>query len=104
MLINLGKLITLLAWLLMLYNLAVPFGGNIALILNILLGVTVMMHLLQTLMFYSVFSNYLQLTAKDYLQAFAFGVFALWQYRQRVLAAMAEQTAAQPVEQTDASD
>ncbi|MCH1919581.1 DUF1145 domain-containing protein [Shewanella sp. A3A] len=90
MLINLGKLLTLLAWLLMFYNIVQPFGGNISLVLNILLGVTVMMHLLQTLMFYSVFNTLMPLKAKDYLQAFVFGVFALWQYRQRALADMAK--------------
>lgn len=95
MLITLGKLITLLAWCLMAYNLVMPFGGNISLILNILLGITVMMHLLQTLMFYSVFSNLLPLQGKDYLQAFIFGVFALLQYRQRALAAMTEQQSQQ---------
>ncbi|WP_417763422.1 DUF1145 domain-containing protein [Shewanella sp.] len=89
MLINLGKLLTLLAWLLMFYNIAMPFGGNISLILNILLGVTVMMHLLQLLMFYVVFHSVMPLKGKDYLQAFVFGVFAMWQYRQRALADMA---------------
>ncbi|QSX33526.1 DUF1145 domain-containing protein [Shewanella avicenniae] len=91
MLITFGKMLTLLAWCLMGYNLLLPFGGNISLILNILLGVTVMMHLLQTLMFYSVFNSLLPLKGKDYLQAFVFGVFALLQYRRQAMAKIAEQ-------------
>ncbi|KPN78875.1 hypothetical protein AEA42_00780 [Shewanella sp. Sh95] len=43
-LINMGKAITLIAWLMMAYNLVMPFAGNIGIILNILLGITCLMH------------------------------------------------------------
>ncbi|MFQ6372055.1 DUF1145 domain-containing protein [Shewanella sp. YIC-542] len=84
-LITLGKLVTALAWLLMLFNLLHPFDGQIAAVLNILLGVTVMMHLLQTLIFHTLFSRVLPLGVRDYVNGFAFGVFALLSYRQQLL-------------------
>ncbi|PKH57200.1 hypothetical protein CXF83_03260 [Shewanella sp. Choline-02u-19] len=82
----LGKLATALAWLMMFYNLAVPFDGNIAVILNILLAVTVLMHSFQTMIFHTIFKSLIALKKSDYLQVFIFGVFSLLQYRQQVLA------------------
>ncbi|MCL1056572.1 DUF1145 domain-containing protein [Shewanella gelidimarina] len=82
----LGKLATALAWLMMFYNLASPFDGNIAVILNILLAVTVFMHGFQTIIFHTIFKSLIALKKGDYLQVFIFGVFSLLQYRQQVLA------------------
>ena len=42
LLINLGKTITLVAWLMMFYNLIMPFDGNVAIVLNIIFGITCM--------------------------------------------------------------
>ncbi|MCL1090635.1 DUF1145 domain-containing protein [Shewanella profunda] len=86
LLINLGKTITLVAWLMMIYNLIIPFDGNVAIILNILLGITSMMHCFQVAIFHMLFKNLLPLNKKDYLQVFIFGIFSLLVYRQRVLA------------------
>ncbi|MGE4261828.1 DUF1145 domain-containing protein [Shewanella sp.] len=83
--IIIGKLVTAFAWLLMLFNLLHPFDGNIAIILNILLGVTAIMHGLQTLIFHTLFSQALPLRRIDYINAFVFSVFALLDYRQRLL-------------------
>ncbi|MCL1075680.1 DUF1145 domain-containing protein [Shewanella dokdonensis] len=83
--IFMGKLVTAFAWLLMLFNLLHPFDGKIAIILNILLGVTAIMHCVQTLLFHTLFSQALPLRAKDYINAFVFGVFALLDYRQQLL-------------------
>lgn len=80
-----GKLVTAFAWLMMCYNLVVPFEGNIAVILTVLLVVTILMHCVQTVIFYALFSPLLALKKADYLQVFMFGVFSLLQYRQHVL-------------------
>lgn len=90
----LGKLATLLAWVLMFFNLFSPFEDNIGVILTILLGVTAMMHGLQVLIFHTIFCQLLPLKAKDYLNAFLFGVFALLDYRQRALSQLAAETSA----------
>ena len=80
-----GKLVTAFAWLLMFYNLVAPFTGDIAVILNILLAVTVFMHCFQTIIFHTLFNKLLPLNKGDYLQVFMFGVFSLLHYRQQVL-------------------
>ena len=86
LLINVGKAITLIAWLMMAYNLVIPFDGNVAIILNILLGITCMMHCFQVAIFHMLLKTLLPLTKQDYLQVFIFGIFSLLTYRQRVLA------------------
>lgn len=86
LLINFGKAITLIAWLMMAYNLAMPFDGNIGIILNILLGITCLMHCFQVAIFHMLFKNLLVLRKQDYRQVFIFGVFSLLSYRQQVLA------------------
>ncbi|MGP1782908.1 DUF1145 domain-containing protein, partial [Shewanella frigidimarina] len=44
----LGKIVTAFAWLMMLYNIAFPFEGGIAVALNILFVMTILMHCFQT--------------------------------------------------------
>ncbi|MDL3986729.1 DUF1145 domain-containing protein [Shewanella xiamenensis] len=85
-LINMGKAITLIAWLMMAYNLVMPFAGNIGIILNILLGITCLMHCFQVAIFHMLFKTLLTLRKQDYLQVFIFGVFSLLSYRRQVLA------------------
>jgi len=85
LLINLGKAITLIAWLMMAYNLVIPFEGNVAITLNILFAITCMMHCFQVAIFYMLFKTLLPLTKQDYLQVFIFGIFSLLAYRQRVM-------------------
>jgi len=80
-----GKLVTLFAWLLMTYNLIMPFEGNIAVILYILLAVTAFMHLFQVAIFHTLFKSLLPLKKSDYLNVFAFGAFSLLQYRSKVM-------------------
>lgn len=92
LLINLGKAITLIAWLMMAYNLAMPFGGKVSIILNILFGVTCIMHCFQVAIFHVLFKSLLRLTKQDYLQVLIFGIFSLLAYRQRVMAANEGQT------------
>ncbi|EGM67994.1 DUF1145 domain-containing protein [Shewanella sp. HN-41] len=85
LLINLGKVITLIAWLMMAYNLAIPFEGKVAIILNILFGITCIMHCFQVAIFHMLFKTLLPLTKQDYLQVFIFGIFSLLAYRQQVM-------------------
>ncbi len=85
LLIHLGKTITLIAWLMMGYNLLVPFTGTVGTILNILLGITGLMHLFQVAIFHMLFKDLLPLNKRDYLQVFLFGIFSLLGYRQRLL-------------------
>ncbi|MGI2022669.1 DUF1145 domain-containing protein [Shewanella glacialipiscicola] len=86
LLINLGKAFTLIAWLMMAYNLVAPFEGNVAIVLNILLGITCMMHCFQVAIFHMLFKTLLPLTKQDYLQVFIFGIFSLLTYRQQAMA------------------
>ncbi|MEC4728751.1 DUF1145 domain-containing protein [Shewanella sp. D64] len=81
-----GKAITLVAWFMMGYNLVMPFEGDISLILNTLLLLTLVMHSIQTLIFHRLFKTLLPLTQSDYLNVFVFGVFSLLSYRREVLA------------------
>lgn len=83
--INLGKAITLIAWLMMAYNLVMPFAGNVSIILTILLAITCMMHCVQVAIFHMLFKNLITLRKSDYGQVFIFGIFSLLEYRQRVL-------------------
>ena len=85
LLINLGKAITLIAWLMMAYNLAIPFEGKVAIILNILFGITCIMHCFQVAIFHMLFKTLQPLTKQDYLQVFIFGIFSLLAYRQQVM-------------------
>ncbi|WP_065188751.1 DUF1145 domain-containing protein [Shewanella woodyi] len=80
-----GKAITILAWILMGYNLVMPFNGEISLILNTLLLLTLVMHSIQTLIFHRLFKTLLPLTCRDYLNVLAFGVFSLLAYRREVM-------------------
>ncbi|GIU40158.1 hypothetical protein TUM4438_00690 [Shewanella sairae] len=81
----LGKLVTGVAWLMMVYNLIMPFDGSVAVVLNILFAMTIFMHCFQTFIFHSLFSKLLELKKSDYLQVFLFGVFSLLQYRKQVM-------------------
>ncbi|NRB22249.1 DUF1145 domain-containing protein [Shewanella sp.] len=65
--ITAGKAITLLAWLIMAYNLVQPFAGNLTVILNILFAVPLFMHGVQVVIFYSRFNSRLTLHKSDYL-------------------------------------
>lgn len=87
-LIFIGKLITLFAWTMMFYNLAIPFEGQISIILNILLAITFVMHGIQVLIFHSLFKQLMEISRVDHLKVFLFGVFSLLEYRQAVMAKM----------------
>ncbi|WP_144211539.1 DUF1145 domain-containing protein [Shewanella donghaensis] len=83
--IVIGKSFTLITWLVMFYNLFMPLEGQVSIILNILLFITAVMHCFQLLIFNTMFSSLLKLSALDYLKVYFFGVFGLLEYRQKVL-------------------
>lgn len=83
--ITTGKAVTLFAWLLMTYNLIMPFEGNIAIILYILLAITAFMHCFQVIIFHTIFKSLLPLKKGDYFSVFIFGAFSLLQYRSKVM-------------------
>ena len=85
LIITAGKAITLVAWIMMGYNLVMPFVGDLSLVLNILLLITLLMHGLQTLVLHHLCKTRLSLTRSDYLNVFVFGVFSLLSYRREVL-------------------
>lgn len=90
-LISAGKIITVVAIIIMIYNLIVPFSEIISVILNVMLAFTLVIHLVQVISFHKIFAPLLPLSKKDYWQVFIFGVFSLMEYRQQVLALQAKQ-------------
>ncbi|BDM62890.1 hypothetical protein NFHSH190041_03420 [Shewanella sp. NFH-SH190041] len=83
-----GKLLTAGAWLIMLYNLIQPLGGQISVILYLMLAITLLMHSIQLAIFHTAFKPLLSLNSKDYLSVFTFGAFSLLAYRLQVITAM----------------
>ncbi|GIU51047.1 MULTISPECIES: DUF1145 domain-containing protein [Shewanella] len=80
-----GKSFTLLTWLVMFYNLFMPFEGQVSIILNILLLITAFMHFFQLLIFHTMFSTLLKLKFVDFIKVYFTGVFGLLEYRQKVI-------------------
>ncbi|MCL1143465.1 DUF1145 domain-containing protein [Shewanella gaetbuli] len=83
--IKIGYGLTSVTWLVLLFNLIMPFDNGIGMILYIFLAFMAVMHGLQVFIFHTLFSPQLTLTAKDYATAYLFGVFALLSYRQKIL-------------------
>lgn len=82
--INFAKLLMIIIWGLLLSNLFIPFPGKIAIIFYLLLAFVVVMHLIQLLVIYGAFSEKLKLSKSEALQIFIFGVFKLWQIKDRL--------------------
>ncbi|MCG9697900.1 DUF1145 domain-containing protein [Shewanella sp. Isolate11] len=81
-----GKVVTLFAWIVMIYNLFMPIEGNIGILLNMLFAVTLLMHCVQVLIFHTLFKSLMTIRKTDYLSVLLFGVFSLLAYRQQILA------------------
>lgn len=79
-----AKVVMLLIWVLLLSNLFFPFPGKAEIVFYLLLGFMIFMHLIQLLMIYGAFSEKLKLTKSEALQIFIFGVFKLWQIKERI--------------------
>ncbi len=80
-----GKTITLLFWIMMIYNLFIPFEGGISTLLNLLFFITLVMHSFQVLMFYTLFKSLMKIEKKHYFSVLIFGAFSLLTYRREVL-------------------
>ncbi len=72
-------------WALLITNLFFPFPGKAAIVFYLLLGLVIFMHLIQLLIIYGAFSEKLKLTKSEALQLFIFGIFKLWQLKDRLL-------------------
>ncbi len=84
--ISLAKLIMVIIWAGLLTNLFFPFPGQGALALYLLLGFMCIMHLIQIVIIYSAFNKKMKLTKSEAVQIFIFGVFKLWQIKDRLRA------------------
>ncbi len=82
--ISFAKLLMLIIWGLLISNLVFPFPGKMAIVFYFLLGFIFVMHLIQLLVIYGAFSEKLKLTKAEALQVFIFGVFKLWQIKNRL--------------------
>lgn len=72
--IIIGQVIFSLIWILLLANLVAPFPGQAFGLFVLLLGILVVLHLLQMLIFYAAFHAHVHPTGKDYGAIFLFGV------------------------------
>lgn len=82
--ITFAKILMLFIWVLLLSNLFFPFPGKAEIVFYLLLGFVIFMHLIQLLMIYGAFSEKLKLTKSEAGQIFIFGVFKLWQIKDRI--------------------
>lgn len=73
-----------MVWTGLLTNLAFPFPGQAALAFYLLLGFMSIMHLIQLAVIYSAFNKKIRLTKSEAVQVFIFGVFKLWQIKDRL--------------------
>ncbi|MBV7316323.1 DUF1145 domain-containing protein [Shewanella sp. NIFS-20-20] len=82
--INLGKLVTLIGWAVMIANALHPFAGMIGVVLLGLLMATAAMHLAQVAILHFSLGSRLSLSLADYGQVLVFGAFALLQYHRKL--------------------
>ena len=82
--ITFAKILMVFIWVLLLSNLFFPFPGKAEIVFYLLLGFVIFMHLIQLLMIYGAFSEKLKLTKSEAGQIFIFGVFKLWQIKDRI--------------------
>ncbi|MFT6984220.1 MAG: putative membrane protein [Psychromonas sp.] len=81
--ITFAKFLMVIIWAGLLSNLFFPFVGQAAIVFYLLLGFICFIHLIQLLVIYGAFAEKLKLTKSEGLQIFIFGVFKLWQIRER---------------------
>lgn len=86
MFINIGRLLMLLVWTVMLYNMFIPFAKPLNYILNIAFIFMVIMHILKLIMLKIALANeQIQFSKAAQIRLFFFGVFELlaWQKQWR---------------------
>jgi len=82
--ISFAKALMIIIWGLLIANLFFPFPGKAALAFYFLLAFVVAMHAIQLLVIYGAFAEKLKLTKKEGFAIFFFGVFKMWQLKDRL--------------------
>jgi len=80
-----AKILMVIIWALLLTNLAFPFPGKAAMAFYFLLAFVVVMHAIQLLVIYGAFAEKLKLSKKEGIELFFFGVFKMWQIKDRLI-------------------
>ncbi|RBW43665.1 hypothetical protein DS885_13040 [Psychromonas sp. B3M02] len=80
-----AKGLMVIIWGLLLVNLVLPFPGKAAMAFYFLLAFVVVMHAIQLLVIYGAFAEKLKLTKKEGVEIFFFGVFKMWQLKDRLM-------------------
>ncbi|WP_413692684.1 DUF1145 domain-containing protein [Psychromonas sp. KJ10-2] len=80
-----AKGLMVIIWGLLLVNLVLPFLGKAAMAFYFLLAFVVVMHAIQLLVIYGAFAEKLKLTKKEGVEIFFFGVFKMWQLKDRLM-------------------
>ena len=82
--IMIAKFLMVIIWLGLLGNLFFPIFAQATVVFNLLLAFICFMHTIQLLVIYGAFAEKLKLTKSEGLQIFIFGVFKLWQIKERL--------------------
>jgi putative membrane protein len=80
-----AKVLMAIIWGLLITNLVFPFPGKAAMAFYFLLGFVVVMHAIQLLVIYGAFAEKLKLSKKEGVELFFFGVFKMWQIKDRLI-------------------
>lgn len=79
-----AKFLMVIIWGLLITNLIFPFPGKAAMAFYFLLAFVIVMHTIQLLVIYGAFAEKLKLSKKEGLAIFFFGVFKMWQLKDRL--------------------
>ncbi|TEW52463.1 DUF1145 domain-containing protein [Psychromonas algicola] len=82
--ITFAKGLMLIIWGLLIANLFMPFPGKAAMAFYFLLAFVAVMHLIQLLVVYGAFGEKLELSKKEAISIFFFGVFKMWELKGRL--------------------
>lgn len=80
-----AKAIMAIIWGLLATNLFIPFPGKAAMVFYFLLAFIAIMHFIQLLVIYGAFGEKLKLTKKEASSIFFFGVFKMWELKDRLV-------------------
>jgi len=80
-----AKTLMVIIWGLLITNLFFPFPGKAAMAFYFLLAFVAVMHAIQLLVVYGAFAEKLKLSKKEAFEIFFFGVFKMWQIKDRLL-------------------
>jgi putative membrane protein len=80
-----AKILMVIIWGLLIANLVFPFPGKAAMAFYFLLAFVVVMHAIQLLVIYGAFAEKLNLSKKEGIELFFFGVFKMWQIKDRLI-------------------